>query len=244
MYQFENFKNKPLMERVVDNILSYIADNDIKIGTKLPNEFELAEMFGVGRSTIREAIKVLASKQVLEVRRGAGTYVIGNKAIDDSNPLGLNLSEDRYKLALDLFDVRLMLEPEIAVLAARMATAKEMEELMSYCESVEYMIRNEIDHTEEDIKFHTCIARCSKNQVVEHLIPIINSSVAVFANITHLQLKEETIRTHRAIADAIIQRDVIGARCAMMMHLTYNRELILKIIAERKTRKNKKNEES
>lgn len=244
MYQFENFKNKPLMERVVDNILSYIADNDIKIGTKLPNEFELAEMFGVGRSTIREAIKVLASKQVLEVRRGAGTYVIGNKAVDDSNPLGLNLSEDRYKLALDLFDVRLMLEPEIAVLAARMATAKEMEELMSYCESVEYMIRNGIDHTEEDIKFHTCIARCSKNQVVEHLIPIINSSVAVFANITHLQLKEETIRTHRAIADAIIQRDVIGARCAMMMHLTYNRELILKIIAERKTRKNKKNEES
>ncbi len=244
MYQFENFKNKPLMERVVDNILSYIADNDIKIGTKLPNEFELAEMFGVGRSTIREAIKVLASKQVLEVRRGAGTYVIGNKAIDDSNPLGLNLSEDRYKLALDLFDVRLMLEPEIAVLAARMATAKEMEELMSYCESVEYMIRNGIDHTEEDIKFHTCIARCSKNQVVEHLIPIINSSVAVFANITHLQLKEETIRTHRAIADAIIQRDVIGARCAMMMHLTYNRELILKIIADIKIRKNKKNEES
>ncbi|MCI6676630.1 MAG: GntR family transcriptional regulator [Clostridiales bacterium] len=52
MYQFENFKNKPLTERVVDNILSDIADNNIKVGTKLPNKFELAEMFGVGRSTI------------------------------------------------------------------------------------------------------------------------------------------------------------------------------------------------
>lgn len=238
MYQFENFKNKPLTERVVDNILSYIADNDIKIGTKLPNEFELAEMFGVGRSTIREAIKVLVSKQVLEVRRGAGTYVIGNQAVDESNPLGLNLSEDRYKLALDLFDVRLMLEPEIAVLAARFASKEEMEELMACCESVEYMIRNGIDHTEADIKFHTCIARCSKNQVVEHLIPIINSSVAVFANITHLQLKEETIRTHRAIANAIVARDLIGARCAMTMHLTFNRELILEIVEKR--RKNEK----
>lgn len=82
-----------------------------KEGTK-PNEFELAKKFGVGRSTIREAVKGLVSKGILEVRRGAGTYVISTSSLDE-DPLGLSRLQDKYKLALELFDVRLMLEPEV-----------------------------------------------------------------------------------------------------------------------------------
>lgn len=88
------------------------------------------------------------------------------------------------------------------------------------------------NHISKDIEFHTCIAQCSKNQVVEILIPIINKAVLTFANITHRLLKDETLETHRAITKAIMRRDSVGARCAMIMHLTYNRQTIMKLMGE------------
>ena len=72
-----------------------------------------------------------------------------------------------------------------------------------------------------------------QNQVVETLIPVINTAVYTFANLTHRLLKEETLETHRAITSAILKRDSIGARCAMTMHLTYNRQTIIKLMEER-----------
>lgn len=233
MYQFENLHERSLAEQVEEKILNYIMENHIELGTKLPNEFELGEAFGVGRSTIREAIKSLVSKNVLEVRRGAGTYVI-NTQIIEKDPLGLSSIKDRHNLALDLITVRLILEPEIAALAAEHATDENIIELMKQCDVVENMIYQKMDHTQEDIRFHTCIAKCSRNSVIENLVPIIHSAVAVFANLTHLKLREETIRTHRAIAESIKKHDSIGAKCAMNMHLTYNRQMILELIENEK----------
>ena len=72
--------------------------------------------------------------------------------------------------------------------------------------------------------------------MVETLIPVINTAVYTFANLTHHMLMEETLKTHRAVTDAVLKRDAVGARCAMMMHLTYNRQAIMKIIEEREGR--------
>ncbi len=79
-------------------------------GAKLPNEFELGEKFGVGRSTVREAVKLLSSKGIVEVRRGSGTYVV-TTAKGLSDPLNLRSVQDKNALALDLVNVRLLLEP-------------------------------------------------------------------------------------------------------------------------------------
>ena len=86
---------------------------------------------------------------------------------------------------------------------------------------------------EKDVEFHTYIAKCSKNRVVETLVPIINTAVMTFGNLTHRKLMEETIETHRAVTDAIQKGDSIGARCAMIMHLTYNRQMLMKMMEER-----------
>ena len=104
-----------LAPHVEEELMDYILHTPVKIGEKLPNEFELAELFGVGRSTVRETVKSLVSKGVLEVRRGSGTYVIGTNRLED-DPLGLSKFTDKFELALDLCNVRLMLEPEIAML--------------------------------------------------------------------------------------------------------------------------------
>ena len=234
MYNTDKKSNKSLGAQIEDELMRYITDEPVAPGQKIPNEFELAEKFGVGRSTIREAVKGLVSRGILEVRRGAGTYVI-NTSSTDGDPLGLCRIQDKYKLALDLFEVRLMIEPEIAALACRSATEKELRQLKKLCDQTEQLYLGGHNHISKDIEFHTCIARCSKNQVVETLIPVINTAVHTFAKVTHRLLLEETLETHRAITDAILKRDSVGARCAMMMHLTYNRQAILKILEERES---------
>ena len=102
------------------------------------------------------------------------------------------------------------------------------------CDLVEEKGLHGENYVEEDIAFHCYVAECSRNKVVEQLIPIIDTAVMMFVNITHKGLLNETIRTHREVVDAIAARDPVGARNSMQMHMTYNRSLILKQIKERK----------
>ena len=90
-------KSRELLAPHVEELMDYILHTPVKIGEKLPNEFELAELFGVGRSTVRETVKSLVSKGVLEVRRGSGTYVIGTNRLED-DPLGLSGFTDKYAM--------------------------------------------------------------------------------------------------------------------------------------------------
>ncbi len=235
---FSNIKSKLLAEEVQERIYHYILETPLEPGSRLPNEFELGEKFGVGRSTIREAVKLLVSQGILEVRRGSGTYVV-NTTPSDMDPLGLSGVEDKMALALDLVNVRLILEPGIAEMAALNATEEGVQELRYYCDRVEERIAAGDLYIQDDIAFHTSVARCSGNKVVEQLIPIIDTAVLMFVNVTHQKLAQETIMTHRAIVDAVSERDPIGAKTAMMMHMTYNRNMILELIREEKADKNK-----
>ena len=120
---------KSLGEQVSEQIAQLIIDNNWEIGDKLPNEFELANMLNVGRSTIREAIKALTSRNILEIRRGAGTFISQKRGIVD-DPLGLAFVKDKLKLATDLLEVRFMIEPRIAAIAAIKATDEEIEKIL------------------------------------------------------------------------------------------------------------------
>ncbi len=231
MYKHKKLDTRLLGDQIEDELMHYILETPIEVGSKIPNEFELGEMFGVGRSTIREAVKSLVSKGILEVRRGSGTYVISTNS-NDLDPLGFSRQKNKYKLAMDLLEVRLMLEPEIAANAAKNATPEDLQQLRQLCDIVENTYLEGKNHIPYDIDFHTCIAMCSKNEVVEILIPIINTAVMTFANLTQRQLKKETIETHRAITNSIINRDPAGAKYAMYMHLTYNRQTILRMMSE------------
>ena len=225
MGELSHLKSKLLAEQVQEQIYQYILNTPIAIGAKLPNEFELGEKFGVGRSTIREAVKLLISRGILEVRRGSGTYVVSTTPMD-LDPLGLGAVEDKMALAMDLVNVRMILEPGIAEMAALNATARDVERLRELCAVIEQKIETGENYIEEDIAFHTAVAKCSGNMVVEQLVPIIDTAVMMFVNVTHRKLTQETIMTHRAVTDAIAERDPMGAKSAMMMHMTFNRNMI------------------
>lgn len=134
---------KPLGETTSEKIIKLIVDENLKIGDKLPNEYELADKLGVGRSTIREAIKALVSRNILEIKRGSGTFIKCGVADD---PLGLMFVKDKLKLAVDLLEIRFMIEPKIASLAAINATKEDIEEMSKLCDEVEKLILNGILH--------------------------------------------------------------------------------------------------
>ena len=228
MSEFSHLKNKLLAEQVEDQIYHYILDEALEPGAKLPNEFALGEKFRVGRSTIREAVKLLSSKGIVEVRQGSGTYVVTTvKGLSD--PLNLRSVQDKNALAFDLVNVRLLLEPGIAEMAAQNATPEDIERLRRLCERVETKIHEGDRYIEDDIAFHTCIAESSKNLVVGQLIPVIDTAVMMFVNVTHKKLIDETIMTHRMITEAIANHDPLGAKAAMVMHLNFNRSYIKKV---------------
>ena len=108
----------------------------------------------------------------------------------------------------------------------------EREQLKVLCDEVEQLYLTGKNHIKKDVEFHTCLAKCSRNRVVEILIPVINSAVTTFANLTHRILMEETIETHRAITNAVLAKDAVGAKCAMIMHLIYNRQTIIRPLAK------------
>lgn len=233
-YNYEKVNQKLLVPQIEDQLVMYIQHENIGIGAKLPSEYKLAEIFGVGRSTIREAVKSLVTKGMLEVKRGSGTFVKYTEIVVD-DPLGLAQFEDKYRLAMELFEVRMLLEPDVAAVACQKATEEDKKRIKSLCDEVEQLYLSGQNHIKKDMEFHETIARCSGNRVVEVLIPIILTAITTFANLTHRKLINETIDTHRAITDAILSGDTMGAKCAMIMHLTYNRQTIIDMSEQNKT---------
>ncbi len=221
--------NTTLSEQVADTIVNYINDKNLKSNDKLPNELELAKMLGVSRSTIREAIKILISKNILYIKRGSGTYVL-DKNLTDNDPLGLkSISSNKFKIVFDLLEIRFMLEPNLAFSAALKASDKEILNLEKQCKKIEKLILKNENHIQEDIMLHKMIAKASKNKVVENLIPIINSSIYSLCDVTNRTLKDETISMHKEIVSNIKNRDAYGAKYAMEMHLYYNRRAIIEL---------------
>ena len=149
MYNSDKNSRKLLGAQIEDELMNYILETPVEIGSKIPNEYELAMLFEVSRSTIREAVKTLVSKGILEVRRGSGTFVVSTSTVEE-DPLGISKLEDKYKLALELCDVRLMLEPEIAAMAAEYATEDDIRELKSICAEVEELYETGFDPSAYD----------------------------------------------------------------------------------------------
>ncbi|MCU6746314.1 FadR family transcriptional regulator [Faecalicatena acetigenes] len=219
--------DKSLPELVAGQIAGLIADNEYKKGEKLPNEFQLAQSLHVGRGTIREAIKILVSRNVVEIRRGLGTFVAEKPGLV-SDPLGLEFMKNKKKLTKDLLEVRSMIEPEIAALAAKRATESDIEKILAACQAVEVKICSGESFEEEDMDFHKLIAKSSKNQVVLNVLPVIHSAIKELVEVTNAGLTEQTVRTHRMVADAIAQRNPQKAREAMLAHMLYNKEYLVK----------------
>ena len=217
--------SRPLAERVAERIGELIITKDIKRGGKLPNEFELAESLNVGRGTIREAVKLLVSRNVLEIRRGKGTFVAQEPGVSE-DPYGLRFYEDKKKLMKDLIQIRFLLEPQIAELAAQNASEENIKEMQRLNREISELIRNGERYIEKDIELHSCWARSTQNEIIPHLLPAIHRAIALFFETTDKQEWVASTRAHEKIIAAIEQHDSKAAREAMIEHLSFTKEKI------------------
>lgn len=212
--------NKTIVNKVSDQIIDLIKEKDYKINDKIPTEIELSELLDVGRSTIREAIRGLVARNILEVRQGSGTYVSSKKGIVD-DPLGFGLIKETFKLTEDLFELRLLLEPRIAAKAAYLASEKEIAKLTKLVDEIEHLINiNDLKHQNKDIEFHTELAKISNNLALDNLIKVINQSIHLINdNYTSEVMRNQSIKSHREIIAAIKNKDPMAAHDAMLYHI-------------------------
>ena len=211
-------RRKKISDEVADVIIRNIHSGRFQPSEKIPNEFEIAEELGVSRGSVREAVKSLVSRNILEIRRGDGTYVQKQPGIAD-DPFGLQFYEDKIKLSSDLLELRLILEPEIARLAAERATSEEIERIRECCMMTEEKLLRQEDGSTEDIAFHTAIAAASHNHAIENILPIISQGVVSSLSIILPEFTQEIILTHRAITEAISRHDADATKRAMESHL-------------------------
>lgn len=216
---------RPLPQIIADKIIDLIESKELLPGEKLPSEQELMKELNVGRGTIREAIKSLVSRNIVEIRRGVGTFVAKNTGVVE-DPLGFSFIDNKKKLVKDSMDVRLLLEPSIARWAARNATDSEILEIIELSKKIEIAIINDQNYSDLDVEFHTKIANSSRNLVVENLIPILNTNIRSLIDVANAVLKEYTILSHKKIANAIKERDEEMAEQLMREHIEINQNYL------------------
>lgn len=174
-------KRRPLFMEVADKLTALILE-EYSPGSKIPNETELSERYGVSRTTVREAVKSLCSKNILEIRRGDGTYVTKKTGVV-ADPLGLQFinAVDRIN---DLAEFSLIMQPEAAALAARKSTPLDMK----YLTEANQALKDGIALYEDgkisalalrnlDRAFHGSVMKSCHNYLMDRLDTILKESV-------------------------------------------------------------------
>jgi len=166
-------QRKTLAEEVAERLMAGIAREEYLIGEKLPTEPELMKIYGVGRSSIREAIKILSIKGILSVQQGVGTFVV-SKNMQES----LETQMDRAQLA-DVLEVRSILDAKIAGKAAVHRTEKDLETMKMYLDLRNTLVaeKKPLECYEADVNFHVSIAQACGNSLLKEIFIIASKHI-------------------------------------------------------------------
>jgi GntR family transcriptional repressor for pyruvate dehydrogenase complex len=210
-----------LSDKVAELLLETILSKGLQPGDRLPSERELGEQFGVSRTVIREAVRALAAKGLIDVRTGSGLRVaaVDGSAVSESMSLYLRGGTLEYP---KVHEVRKTLEVEIAGLAAERATREDVAAMRKICERMEELVDTDVEEASRlDLEFHRAIAVATDNDL--HLLLLDSIGEALLEvrreNLRRPPAVTEALASHRAILDRIRARDREGARHSMSEHL-------------------------
>ncbi len=217
-----------VFERVAAQIEQRILDGELRSGDRLPTERELAEQFQVSRTAVREALKILAQKGLVDMRPGRGTMVINgaNQALRDSLGLAMKLQLGEVGGSQSLVEVREILEVEIAGLAAARASEKEIAAMREAVRIMDESLQDANAFIAADNQFHEALAEATQNTLI---LILVNSIV----NLLSEQRKQIFMTQggpqrgqvhHKSILESVIKRDPEAARATMRAHLKQVRE--------------------
>ena len=228
---FEAVRKVRRYEQVAEQIRKLIGSGALKPGDLLPPERELAETLGVGRSSVRDAVRTLEVMGILEPRQGHGTVVRDLNADALVVPLSLVLTRKR-ELVTELLDVRRMIEPGLAARAAKNATDEEIARMGEILDRHEAKLRRGEQAIDEDSDFHYAIALAARNSVILRVIDVLMDLLRESRS-RALQVPGRPKRSfdgHRRILRAIERRDAKAAEAAVRQHLGEIEEVVMRQI--------------
>eukprot|EP01030_Chromulinospumella_sphaerica_P007053 gene7053-6895_t len=215
----ESSAHEPRLYRVVANrIQELIRDEHIAGGERLPSERDLSTKLNVSRASLREALIALELSGVIEVRGGSGVYVC-----EAEQPSAAELAEAGPG-PFEVLSARRLIESEIAAIAARVATDSAIDAILQAVEEMEKNHDNYASNEQADRNFHLSIARATGNSA---LVGSLNYLWDQRGRLWHKlkehfqteELRQETLKDHRRILEAIAAHDPAAARKAMRSHL-------------------------
>jgi GntR family transcriptional regulator, transcriptional repressor for pyruvate dehydrogenase complex len=232
--ELTRIERSSIKELALDQLKRYIRSGGLKPGERLPSERDLAETLGVGRSSIREALKIFEAVGLVESRIGEGTFVTAQAGSSFGRTIGLSLAA-MGGTVMEIMDARRMLEVEAVRSAAERANDDDLRVLGLEVQRMEVSIEsNPLDYLTADMNFHRLIGRATHNGLVAHiitnLIDMLEESLRQMDRIPQYTFTERRA-THREISEAIAKHDAKAAADAMGRHQQEAAELWKAVIS-------------
>jgi GntR family transcriptional regulator, transcriptional repressor for pyruvate dehydrogenase complex len=209
-----------LTDQIVERITAFILDASMRPGDKLPSERELMVRLGVGRSSLREAIKTLSAIGIVDVQIGDGMYVGSGQTAVLTKPLSWGLLIGEHNIR-EVIEARRTVETELCALAASRATDEELATISGHYQAMRASGDDAEAFTEADQQFHLAIAAAARNGVLYHVLDMLRHVVRVWIFKTFSEFPDRVagFDEHAAIEAALRARDPDAARQAMAAHV-------------------------
>jgi GntR family transcriptional repressor for pyruvate dehydrogenase complex len=223
---YSQIRSSRLYEQIVEQIEQLVLDGKLHPGDQLPSERELAEQLNVSRTAVREAVKALREKGLVEIETGRGTFITHDVSKGLRHSLDWMVRSGEGNRLADLVQVRYILEPEIAALAAEMATQQEIKSLEYAVSVMDTALADADVYVEADLEFHLALATATQNKLIPRLIdPIVDLLREQRKGIFLVEGGAQRGQFHhKRILDAIKKHDQKAAREAMQEHLAQVRQ--------------------
>jgi GntR family transcriptional repressor for pyruvate dehydrogenase complex len=223
-------KKSKVYHEIVHQIKDLISRGRIKPGDRLPPERELAELFKSSRNSVRDALRVLEQMGLIESRHGDGTYVRALSPDELTEPLALLLLQSRGQMH-ELWDVRRLIEPGVAEMAAEHITAEELQDLAAILAVQQEKVEQGLSTLEEDTAFHYGIARATRNTV---LLRVLDTIMDLLRESRERSLQQAdrpvySLAGHRRILEALARGDRVAARAESLRHLQEIEERVFRV---------------
>jgi GntR family transcriptional repressor for pyruvate dehydrogenase complex len=207
-----------IYEKVYNQIKQRIIDGDWKPGEKLPTVPQLAQDLNVGISSVREAIRILEKQKILKIVQGSGTFISDHELWNSPTEQFEFLTNASL---LQLTESRLVIEPELAALAAKNATDEEITLIKKNANEMAKALKNNKQIIQTDMKFHYYIAKASRNEILFHMMNMIRDLMTDSRRVTTKMpyTTENAVHYHILIANAIAERDANKAKELMKSHI-------------------------
>ena len=210
-----------VVQQVEQRLREYIAESDIMVGDKLPTEKQLCENLGVGRGTVREAIRMLQAQGFVEIRPGRGAFVLQKREAQKEDIINW-FCNNEYGVR-DLLDIRVALEPLAVKLAIQRCSDQDVARLKAvHDQSIKAGAAKDMAALARcDEQFHTLIFEFSKNQPLLEICKQINNSLKAFRSKTFFidHNIRNMITAHAAVLDAFLKRDIELGQSSIKMHI-------------------------